>query len=181
MPPQHRGGWHFRDNRLDVHLLLHSPQLWEVGVVFGLILFCWPHSRRLTEVKQPTQQHTGLLGRGFSYLQDERSLDINKHKSSYPSGSRGVAETGQEVLHSSLETGLQRDLLLCLLLVSSSGWGLCLKTGPSGQEDPPSWHPSLRWLDREDEPVTVFKTNTLFLVKSNICLRTKNFNLESIK
>lgn len=102
-------------------------------------------------------------------------------KSSYPSESWGVAETGQGVLHSSLETGLQRDLLLCLLLVSSSGWGLCHKTDPSRQEDPPSWHPSLRWPDREDEPVTVFKTNTLFLVESNICLRTKNFNLKSIQ
>lgn len=102
-------------------------------------------------------------------------------KSSYPSRSWGMAETGQGVLHRSLESSLQRDLLLCLLLVSSSGWGLCHKTGPSRQEDPPSWHPSLCWPDREDEPVSVFKTNTLFLVKSNICLRTKNFNLESIK
>lgn len=61
---------HRRDRGCDVHFLPSPHVISEVGILMGLILFCWPHSRqlRLREVKQPIQQHTGLLGRSCSYL-----------------------------------------------------------------------------------------------------------------
>ena len=48
--------------RLDVHVPPLPQQLPEAAVVTGLIPAYWPPSRqlRLREVKQPTQQYTGL-------------------------------------------------------------------------------------------------------------------------